>query len=38
VALELKSVVIGAFQENEVKQITALPAEEEPLYLIPVGR
>jgi SagB-type dehydrogenase family enzyme len=37
-ALDLKSVVIGAFQDNEVKQITALPTDEEPLYLVPVGR
>lgn len=38
VALDLKSVVIGAFQDGEVKRIVRLPAEEEPLYLVPVGR
>jgi SagB-type dehydrogenase family enzyme len=38
VALDLKSVVIGAFHDNEVKQAAALPADEEPLYLLPVGR
>jgi SagB-type dehydrogenase family enzyme len=37
-ALDLKSVVIGAFHDNEVKQAAALPADEEPLYLLPVGR
>jgi len=38
VALDLKSVVIGAFQDAAVKQIAMLPPEEEPLYLVPVGR
>jgi SagB-type dehydrogenase family enzyme len=37
-ALDLKSVVIGAFQDSDVRQITALPKDEEPLYLVPVGR
>jgi SagB-type dehydrogenase family enzyme len=37
-ALDMKSVVIGAFQDDEVKRVAALPAEEDPLYLIPVGR
>lgn len=38
VALDLKAVVIGAFHDHEVKQAASLPADEEPLYLIPVGR
>jgi SagB-type dehydrogenase family enzyme len=38
VALDLKSVVIGAFQDAEVGRIAMLPADEEPLYLVPVGR
>lgn len=38
VALGLGSVVIGAFQDNEVKRAVGLGREEEPLYLIPVGR
>ncbi len=38
VALDLKSVVIGAFHDGEVKRIAMLPADEEPLYLVPVGR
>ena len=37
-ALDLKSVVIGAFHDDEVKQSAALPADETPLYLVPVGR
>jgi SagB-type dehydrogenase family enzyme len=38
VALDLKSVVIGAFQDEAVKPIAMLPADEEPLILVPVGR
>jgi len=38
VALDLKSVVIGAFQDEAVKQVARLPADEEPLYLVPVGK
>jgi SagB-type dehydrogenase family enzyme len=38
VALDLKSVVIGAFRDAAVKAIAMLPADEEPLYLIPVGK
>lgn len=38
VALDLKSVVIGAFQDLPVKRIAKLPAPEEPLYLVPVGK
>jgi len=37
-ALDLKSVVIGAFHDNEVRQAAALPPDEAPLYLMPVGR
>ena len=38
IALDLGTVVIGAFRDNEVKLIANLPADEEPTYLIPVGR
>ena len=38
IALDLGSVVIGAFRDHEVKLIANLPADEEPTYLIPVGR
>ena len=37
-ALDLKSVVIGAFQDLPLKRIAVLPASEEPLYLVPVGK
>jgi len=37
VALELGAVPIGAFYDNDVKEILALPASLQPLYLIPVG-
>lgn len=38
VSLGLGTVVIGAFDDKEVKKILALPEEEEPLYIMPVGR
>ncbi|MCX7786273.1 MAG: SagB/ThcOx family dehydrogenase [Spirochaetes bacterium] len=38
VALGLGSVMIGAFHDGEIKRICRLSAEEDPLYLIPVGR
>jgi SagB-type dehydrogenase family enzyme len=38
VALDLGSVVIGAFQDNAVARILRLRSDERPLYLIPVGR
>lgn len=38
VSLDLGSVVIGAFGDAEVKKVMVLPAAEEPLYLIPVGK
>jgi nitroreductase len=37
VALELGGVVIGAFDDSEVERVLSLPAEQKPLYLIPVG-
>jgi SagB-type dehydrogenase family enzyme len=38
IALELQTAVIGAFRDEAVKKILNLPAEEQPLYLVPVGR
>jgi SagB-type dehydrogenase family enzyme len=38
VALGLGSVVIGAFDEQEVGRIVGLAADELPLYLVPFGR
>jgi SagB-type dehydrogenase family enzyme len=38
VALRLGAVVIGAFDDPQVKKIANLAAKEEPLYLIAIGR
>ncbi len=38
VALGLAAVPVAAFKPERVKDIFALPAEEVPLYMIPVGR
>lgn len=37
-ALVLGAVTVGAFYDEEVSQLLNLPDEEEPLYIIPVGR
>ena len=37
VSLQLGTVVLGAFDDNGVKEVLAL-REEEPLYLMPVGK
>lgn len=37
VALGLGSVPVGAFDDAQVKKALSLPAEQEPLYIIPVG-
>ena len=37
VALGLVSVAVGAFDDGLVQEVLALPSQEEPLYLIPVG-
>lgn len=37
-ALGLGAVMVGAFDDAEVRRIARLPPDEEPLYLIPVGR
>ncbi len=36
-SLDLRTVMIGAFEDQEVKRVLGLK-EEEPLYLMPVGR
>lgn len=38
VALNLGTVVIGAFYDNQVKEVLDLPKNEEPLYIMPVGK
>ena len=37
VALDLGAVPIGAFYDDQVQQVLELPAEHQPLYLIPTG-
>jgi SagB-type dehydrogenase family enzyme len=38
VALGLGAVPVAAFHDDEVQQALSLPREQQPLYLIPVGR
>jgi len=38
VALGLGTVTIGAFHDNQVREILKLPQNEQPLYIMPVGR
>lgn len=38
VALDLGTVPVGAFLDEEVKRVLNLKDDEEPLYLMPVGR
>jgi SagB-type dehydrogenase family enzyme len=37
-ALDLGVVTVGAFIDEQVKEILSLPLDEHPLYIIPVGR
>jgi len=37
VAMGLASVPVGAFDDTAVKRVLALPRNEEPLYILPVG-
>ena len=37
VALNLGAVPIGAFVDDDVKRVLALPPDQQPLYLIPIG-
>ena len=38
VTLGLGAVTVGAFSDEQVRAAAGLPAEEQPLYIIPVGR
>ena len=38
VSLDLGTVVIGAFDDDDIKKVMQLTATEEPLYIIPVGK
>ena len=37
-SLNLKTVVVGAFNDDDVKRVLSLPESEEPLYVIPIGK
>jgi len=37
-ALSLGSVPVGAFEDRRVAEVMRLPADQRPIYLIPVGR
>ena len=37
-AMDLGSVCIGAFYDDQVRALLKLPEEEAPLYIIPIGR
>jgi len=37
-ALDLGTVTVGAFHDDQVRDIIGMPANESPLYVIPVGR
>jgi SagB-type dehydrogenase family enzyme len=37
-ALDLGTVVVGAFMDNGVKSVTSMREEETPLYILPVGK
>ena len=37
-AMDLGVVTIGAFYDNEVAELLSVPRDEQPLYIIPVGR
>ncbi|MBE0479109.1 nitroreductase family protein [Candidatus Aerophobetes bacterium] len=37
-ALGLGAVPVGAFRDRKVKDVLSLPANEEPLYILPIGK
>ncbi|HDY89149.1 MAG TPA: hypothetical protein ENH82_13670 [bacterium] len=38
VSLNLGTVAVGAFRDNEVKNVIKMSNDEQPLYIMPVGR
>lgn len=38
VSLNIGAVTMGSFKDSTIKQILNLPKEQEPLYLIPIGK
>lgn len=37
-ALDLATVVVGAFEDARIRRVTGIPEAEHPLYIMPVGR
>jgi len=37
-AMDLGTVTVGAFYDEQVKEVLNLPRDEQPLYIIPVGK
>jgi len=37
-AMDLGIVTVGAFYDEQVKEILNLPEKEKPLYIIPIGK
>jgi len=37
-AMDLGTVTVGAFYDEQVKEVLNLPEDEQPLYIIPVGK
>lgn len=38
VSLDLATVAVGAFDDDKIKKILKLPKEEDPLYIMPIGK
>ncbi|MFC1528793.1 SagB/ThcOx family dehydrogenase [Candidatus Latescibacterota bacterium] len=38
ISLDLGTVVVGAFRDNDVKKIIPMEENEQPLYIMPVGK
>lgn len=37
-AMELGTVMVGAFEDDAVARIMALSPDEKPLYIVPIGK
>ena len=38
VALDLGTTMVGAFEDDDVKRVLAMPEGEQPLAIVPVGK